>query len=61
MNHKNYIKVSGFIFLVVALVHAWRLLNSTPITFGTTHLPLSVSWIGLIVAGYMAFQGLKKR
>lgn len=61
MSHQNYQKVTGFIFLLIALVHLWRIFNHLPVAYGTHFIPMGWSWVGVVVGGYLASQGLKKR
>jgi hypothetical protein len=61
MKQQTYFKVSGCVFFIVALVHAWRILSVTPVAFGTAFVPMWLSWIGVVLAGTLAYQGLKKR
>lgn len=58
MDRKLYIMISGAIFLIVAAMHALRLLYDWGITIGETDIPLWASWAGLIIAGYLAYSGL---
>lgn len=60
MNHKTYIKVSGTIILFVALAHLWRALNNIPVKVGSTNVPVSISWVAAVVAGYLAYSAFKK-
>lgn len=61
MDHKTYFKVTGIIFLVIALLHLWRIANGISVTFGGSVVPVIISWAAVIVAGYLAYQGLKKK
>lgn len=61
MTHSNYMKTSGVIFLAIALVHLWRIMNDVTIKFGTSVVPTWVSWAAVIIAGYLAYNALKKR
>lgn len=61
MTHQNYHKVAGTVFLIVALVHLWRVLTMTPVAFGTFFIPFWASWIAVLLAGYLSYLGLKKR
>ncbi len=54
-------KFSGVIFLVIALVHLWRIVNGIPIAFGTSFVPMWLSWVGVLVGGYLSFVALKKK
>ena len=61
MKQQTYNSVTGFIFLVLTLMHLLRLLNDWPARINTWTMPMWVSWLTLIVAGYLASQGLRKR
>ena len=61
MSHQNYHKLAGTVFLIVALVHLWRVLTATPIAFGTWFVPAWLSWVAVLLAGYLSYMGLKKR
>ncbi|MBI4101396.1 MAG: hypothetical protein HY443_00335 [Candidatus Nealsonbacteria bacterium] len=56
---KTYTLVTGVIFLTVALLHLSRIVSNWQVVLGDWTLPVWVSWLGLIVAGFLAFQGLK--
>ena len=45
------LRVAGIIFTLMALVHVWRLVTRFQIVIGQREIPLSVSAVGLIVAG----------
>jgi hypothetical protein len=49
---KTALNVSGVIFLVVALLHAWRFAMKIPVTFGPTSVPLTASVLGAL-AGFL--------
>jgi hypothetical protein len=53
-----YAAVSAFIFTIVAIAHLARLLKRWAVQIGTLSVPMSVSWIGLLVAAVLAFWGL---
>lgn len=46
--------VAATIFGIVAIVHAIRLAANLPLTLGSWRAPLWMSWIAVIVAGYLA-------
>ncbi len=54
-------KVSGVIFLIIALVHLWRIINVIPVAFGTSFVPMWLSWLAVLVGGYLSYMALKKR
>jgi hypothetical protein len=53
--------VAAVIFALVALAHAARLAWAVPITIGEQSIPLSVSWVGLILAGMLSLWGFANR
>ena len=55
MNNKRYFLISGGLFSIVALVHLLRIINQTPVIFGTWEVPMVISWAGLIITGALSF------
>ena len=51
---KAYLGISGTIFGVVALVHAFRLAYGWPAQIGTWSVPLWISWAGLLAPGALS-------
>jgi len=52
-----YAVVSALIFAVVAVAHAIRLVNRWAIQVGPFLVPMSVSWIGLVIAALISIWG----
>ena len=52
-----YAVVSALIFAVVAVAHAIRLVNRWPVEVGPFSVPMSVSWIGLVIAALISAWG----
>jgi hypothetical protein len=61
MNQSTFLKTSGIIFLVVALVHLWRAIAGIDLTIGSTMVPMWLSWVVVLVLGYLSYQGLRNR
>ena len=59
MNQSMYMKVTGIIFLVIAVLHFYRAISSLPVVIGDFSIPVAVSWIGIVVAGFLAYRGLR--
>jgi Mn2+/Fe2+ NRAMP family transporter len=59
MNQKTFSIVAGGIFAVVALVHLVRIYMDWPIVIGDWSVPMWVSWIALVIAGGLAYLGLR--
>jgi hypothetical protein len=59
MTHRTFSLVTGILFLLVALLHAIRLLRGWQVSVEGAVMPIWISWIGLAVAAYLAYQGLR--
>src|SRR2546428_3796388 len=58
MKQAAFILVTSSIFALIALLHALRLIYGWNVTIGEWTVPVWVSAVGLLIAGYLAFQGL---
>ena len=54
---KAYAGISALIFGLVAVIHFIRLVQGWHVQVGLTDVPMSVSWIGLVVSGALAIWG----
>ena len=61
IDHKTYMRASTAIFGVVALFHLLRVINGWSIEIGGWMVPGLASWIALIVAGTLAYNGYKQQ
>jgi hypothetical protein len=52
-----YAAVSALIFAVVAIAHLIRILKGWTAQIGSYSVPMSLSWIGLLVGGLLAIWG----
>ena len=59
MDQKPFSIVAGLIFTLVALFHLVRIYMDWPVMIGDWSVPMWASWIGLVVAGGLAFFGLR--
>jgi len=59
MTHRTFSLVTGILFLLVALLHAIRLLRGWQVSVEGAVMPIWISWIGLAVAAYLAYQGFR--
>lgn len=55
VRERTYLMVAGVIFTIVSLAHLWRLFSSAPLVLGSWEVPLWLSWIGVMVAVYLAY------
>ncbi|MBI2674109.1 MAG: hypothetical protein HYX23_02405 [Candidatus Zambryskibacteria bacterium] len=61
MSSKAYYSTTGVIFLAIGVLHLLRILNGWPANISTFVVPMWLSWIAVILAGYLSYQGLRKR
>jgi hypothetical protein len=52
-----YATISALIFALVAIAHLVRLVKQWAVQIGPASVPMSVSWIGLIIAAVLAIRG----
>ena len=58
MSQKNFSLIAGIIFLLIAILHALRLLNGWHAEIGAIVIPLWVSIVALGISGYLAYRGI---
>jgi hypothetical protein len=61
MSQKTFSLVAGLIFLLVAIAHACRFLLKWSVVLNGWTAPMWISGVALVVAGYLAFEGLRPR
>jgi len=59
MNRRSYCVITGIIFVAVALTHLLRIFYGWRVLIGVILVPGWISWVGLIVAGYLGYEGLR--
>jgi hypothetical protein len=59
MTPRIFSLMAAAVFLVIALGHAIRLLFDWHVTVENVVVPVWISWIGLAIAGYLAYQGFR--
>ena len=55
MTDKSFHLVAGAIFVLVALLHVVRIYMGWSVVVGGWNAPMWMSWIGLVVAGGLAY------
>lgn len=55
MTNKNYLSVTGIIFLIIAVLHALRIAYGWHAEIGGWTVPMWLSWVALVVSGYLAW------
>jgi hypothetical protein len=61
MKQAVFVLVTSSIFALIALLHALRLIYGWNVTIGEWTVPVWVSAVGFLIAGYLALQGLLLR
>ena len=59
MTTRLFSLITATLFSLIALLRVLRLLRGWQVTIGDVVVPLWISWIGLAVATYLAYQGFK--
>jgi len=59
MSEKKFLIISGLIFLVVAVIHVLRLALGWQVIIGDWAVPMWVSWVACVIAGFLAYVGWK--
>jgi hypothetical protein len=59
MTQQVFSLIAGILFLLMALVHFWRIVEGIDVILAGAAVPMWVSWIGLVVAALLAFYGLR--
>ncbi len=50
-----YALITALIFALVAILHGWRIFKEWTVQIGPHSVPMTVSWVGLIVAALLRF------
>lgn len=61
MNRNTYSQLTGYIFILIAILHLARIVWSWDAVIGGWTVPLWLSWIALIVGAYLGYQGLRMK
>ena len=59
MSQKSYYLTTGAVFLVIAILHLLRIVNGWPANISGFVVPMWLSWVAVLFAGYLAYHGLK--
>ncbi len=60
MNKGQYFFATSLVFLAVTIVHTLRLINHWEAQINGFLVPMWVSWVTVIVAGLLAFEGFRE-
>ena len=59
MSAKTYSLLCGIIFFVLLIVHVLRIVMHVRIAINDFPIAVQASWIGIVVAGLLAFLGFR--
>ena len=59
MKEKTYFQVTGLLFAVITALHLIRLVSGFEVNFASMVVPVWASVLGIVVAGYLAYQAFK--
>ncbi len=59
MTQRTFSLVTAVLFFLIALLHAARLLRGWHVIIEGAVVPMWISWIGLAIAAYLAYQGFR--
>ena len=57
LNRKTYMTVTATLFLAMGIVHLLRIIFGWQAEIGGLSIPFWVSWLGVLVAGALAYFG----
>jgi lipopolysaccharide export LptBFGC system permease protein LptF len=60
MNGKPFTTIAAVGFVVIAILHIWRILDRTEITIGGNVVPMWVSWITFAVTALLGVMLLRE-
>jgi len=59
MNQKTFSLISGFIFLLIAILHVVRIVYAWDAVIGGWEVPKWISWVAIAVGAYLGYEGLR--
>jgi hypothetical protein len=60
MSHRAFSLVAGLVFLIVAIAHLCRVLLGWTVLVNGWTVPIWVSVVAVVVAGFLAFEAIKR-
>ena len=59
MSKNNFISLAFFIFLIIGVMHALRLINGWEVQVESTVVSMWVSWVAVIFFGFLSWTGFR--
>ncbi len=61
MSSRAFPRVAATFLALVALAHAYRAVQELPVQFGSTAIPVWISWVAVVVTGSLSLWGFRTR
>lgn len=59
MDQKTFSLISGFIFVLIAILHVLRIVYAWDAVIGGWEVPKWISWVAIAVGVYLGYEGLR--
>lgn len=59
MTSTQYGYMTSVLFALIGALHLWRVFAGWPVVIGAQRVPMWPSWIALVVAGFLAWEGCR--
>jgi len=59
MKNRAFLKLSGAIFGLISILHLFRAVIGWQAQIGSWQIPLWLSWVSLLVAGYLSYTAFR--
>ncbi|OGI59500.1 hypothetical protein A2814_03125 [Candidatus Nomurabacteria bacterium RIFCSPHIGHO2_01_FULL_38_19] len=59
MIKNNFVFVVSAVFLIIGVIHVLRVFGGWEVQIENSVIPMWVSWVAVIVAFYLSFQGFR--
>ncbi len=59
MDQKTFSLISGFIFLLIAILHVLRIVYALDAVIGGWEVPKWISWVAIAAGVYLGYEGLR--
>ncbi len=59
MDQKTFSLISGFIFVLIAILHVLRIVYAWDAVIGGWEVPKLISWVAIVVGVYLGYEGLR--
>jgi uncharacterized membrane protein len=56
---RPFLLLVGVIFGIIAVLHLFRIIAGWPAVMGGAAIPMWVSWLGLVVTGFLSVQAFR--